>query len=174
MSRYKKIGLAVLIVGLAAGSIVTNMTYESNYYFLAELNLNLTLAVRGVQENMIHYATYMLGKRLTQMMLLAVVLRLFVLEAVIGVLGFLGSFSFGMFFTYQLLQSGGKGIWMIFAAVFPQWLCYGVAGYFWMRGESDRGKQKAYQSYVFMIIMFIIGILMEMYVTPKLMILQIS
>ena len=46
MSRYKKIGLAVLIVGLAAGSIVTNMTYESNYYLLAEFNLNLTSAVR--------------------------------------------------------------------------------------------------------------------------------
>lgn len=168
MSRYKKIGLAVMIIGLTAGSIVTNMTYESNYYFLAELGLSLTAIKEEINVNALHYAAYIVGKRMYQMILLAVFLKLFVLEAVIIILGFLISFSFGMFLTYQMLQEGLGSLAAVFLTIFPQWICYGISLYFWVKGEEKKGKKEAYRYYVGFILFLLLGLVSESFVNPQL------
>jgi hypothetical protein len=167
MNRYKKIGFAVVILGLMAGSILTNMTYESNYYFLAELNMNLLQENHNIDLNMQHYASYIITKRVSQLLFLAVLLKLFVMEAVLIVLGFFGAFAFGMFLTYQLLQGGIGYVAVVFKAIFPQWIFYGIAWHFWMKGELKKGKKESYLNYIIMIFMILAGIVSEIYINPK-------
>lgn len=167
MSRYKKLGLAVLMIGVVAGSVVANMTYKANYYFLADLNMDISVLQKTGQINIMHFACYIIGKRLFQMILLAVVLRLFVLEAVIGLLGFTGSFTYSVFFTYQLLQSGMSGVRILILAMLPQWIFYGAALYYWVKGEIFKGSKQAFRYYFFVGLFFLIGIIMEIYVNPK-------
>lgn len=167
MSRYKKLGLAVLMIGVVVGSIVANMTYKSNYYFLADLNMDLSVLQKAGQVNIVHFACYIIWKRLFQMMILAIILRLFVLEAVIGLLGFTGAFTYSVFFTYQLLQSGMSGVRILILAMLPQWIFYGAALVFWVKGEYFKGSKQAFRYYFFVGLFLVIGMIMEIYVNPQ-------
>lgn len=171
MSKYKKIGLAVLVIGVVSGSIVANMTYQSNYYFLADLNMDLSVLGKAGQMNMIHFTCYILGKRLFQMIILAILLRLFILEAVVGVLGIIGAFSYSVFFTYQLLQSGISGARILILAMLPQWIFYGIALCCWMKGETCKLSKQAFRWYLLAGGLFVVGIVMEIYVNPQLLVL---
>jgi hypothetical protein len=167
MSRYQKIGLAVLIAGVAGGSVFTNMTYQANYYFLADLNLDVT-ALRAVNElQLSHFAAYIAGKRIFQLILFLFIFRLFIAEAVIALLGFLGSFIFSVFFTFQILKSGTQGVIALLLAMFPQWIFYGAALCFFLDGETKKGKKKAFRPYVFFIILFVLGIITEIFLNPS-------
>ncbi|MDO4941323.1 MAG: hypothetical protein Q4E73_00595 [Lachnospiraceae bacterium] len=171
MSRYRKIGLAVMIIGVAAGSLFANMTYKANYYFLADLNMDLAVIKNMDHIYIAHYAVYILGKRLFQLFVLVIIFRFFVVEAIIAISGFTASFVFSVFITYQLLQTGFSGVGIILTAMFPQWIFYGAAIYWWIQCEEKKGKREAFRFYLTFSCLFVLGILTEIFVNPRLLLL---
>jgi hypothetical protein len=169
MSRYQKIGLAILLAGVIAGSLFANTTYKAEYYFLSELNLDLAHSGMSGTIDQVHYACYIIGKRIFQLIVLAVLLRLFVLEVIAGILEFYGSFVFSAFLTFQLLQSGTSGLKQLFLAMFPQWIFYGVAIGYLIKGEQKRGENGAFRYYLLFLCLLLLGILNEIFINPNVM-----
>lgn len=174
MNRYKKIAVITLICGLVVGSLVSNLTYQSNYYFLADLNMGLDSIKYAKNLNMVHYASYLIGKRLVQLVLLAIGIRFLRIEAILGIGGVAGGFTCGMFLTYQLLQQGVQGIRWILCMAMPQWIFYGLCIGFWIRGEEKRGERKTTKEYATLVLLFVVGLLSEIYLNPQLLGMQIS
>ena len=58
-----------MIIGVAAGSVFANMTYQANYYFLADLNMDVSSIKQMDDASMVNYTMYILGKRIFQILL---------------------------------------------------------------------------------------------------------
>lgn len=160
-----------MIIGVAVGSLFANMTYKANYYFLADLNMDLTVIKNMNHTYIAHYAVYILGKRLFQVFVLIILFRFFVAEAMIAISGFTASFVFSVFITYQLLQTGISGVGLVLTAMCPQWIFYGGAIYRWLQWEEQKGKREAFQSYLIIACFFALGIITEIFINPKLLLL---
>ena len=44
-----------MIIGVAAGSVFANMTYQANYYFLADLNMDVSSIKQMDDASMVNY-----------------------------------------------------------------------------------------------------------------------
>lgn len=162
----KKLGPAgwlLLFSGVAAGAFFTNMTYESNYYFLADLHMNAEPVTTNL--NLLSYGGYLFWKRGLQIGILAVLLRIFIWEAVVGIFGWILSFSIGVFLTCQLFQEGIQGVYDFLKMLMPQWIFY--TGMILIFVKNKQEKQGNIIYITGMILCFLLGFLSEIFLTPK-------
>lgn len=113
------------------------------------------------------YMRYVLLARGREVLMLALVLcvkwRMIILAWIVGMLGF----GCGMVMVAAITQLGGRGILICFAAVFPQGIFYILAYsvlFVWLF-QSNEKKWNRVKS-IFVIVMFGIGIITEIYINP--------
>lgn len=160
-----------MIIGVVAGSVFANMTYQANYYFLADLNMDVSSIKQMDDASMVNYTMYILGKRIFQILLLSFFTRLFVMEALIVAAGFTGSFVFSVFITYQLLQTGISGVGTVLLAMCPQWIFYGAAICWWVKKEKVRDSKELFRFYLVFAGLAIAGMISEILINPRLLLL---
>ncbi len=165
MQRYRKIGLAILVLGVIIGSITANMTYKADYYFLADLDMDISKSQLFENLDLPRFACFIAGKRIFQVLIGLLLFRLFVFEACIIGLGFSGAFVFSAFATYQMLKLGLKGMAFLFLSMMPQWMFYLLAIRSFLRSRGE--EKKGVYSYIGFFLYFLLGLISEIFINPK-------
>lgn len=156
-----------LAVGFLIGIIYENLVARESA-LLSELFLRSNLE-RYLQTNVIgeKYLWYVVKAR-TLLLAVVCVLGCFHWKKIFVVLclGTCGFFA-GMMFVSAVMQHGIKGILLCIAGILPQGIfyamMYGMLFVYWFRYPNSRWNQA---KLLFVIIMFLAGIVLETYVNP--------
>lgn len=152
------------------GVVSTNILESKELLTAAMFSRHQLLQLAYVEVNYESYFIRLLGLRLKNVSILWLLGKVLPVRWIRGVCGVTSCIILGSIMTLAILANGVWGLLLFIAMIFPQWLLFIGAFFFWGSEwephimESD-GKKKLIR--VFLILLFVIsGCVTEAYVNP--------
>lgn len=168
--RYKnknQLLMILLVVGFLFGIIYENII-SKNQIVITEIFSKSNLQ-RYLQTNLIaeKYVWYVMKSRVTSLIIICILCCMKWKKIFVSLCLLLTGFFTGTFCVAAVLQLGIKGLLLCFAGLFPQMLFYGfLYGILFTHWFYYPERQWNRTKTLFTVVLFVVGILLEVYVNP--------